>query len=97
MENTKETVSGGRSRAVRVIALIGVILLALMVIATFIITLLNKPELNTVRNTLFICDVIVPFMLWMYMYLYQRARKTDAEIEKIAEGELLEEQAEDKE
>lgn len=61
----------------RITALMGVILLAVMVIATLIVAIMNNPALEDVFRTLLICDFVVPVLLWMYLYLYNRAKKTD--------------------
>ena len=61
----------------RITALMGVILLAVMVIATLIVAIMNNPALEDVFHTLLICDFVVPVLLWMYLYLYNRAKKTD--------------------
>ncbi|MCQ2522638.1 MAG: hypothetical protein MJ105_09720 [Lachnospiraceae bacterium] len=87
---TVETKKGNKVQ--RVVALAGVIILGLLIIATVVVSIMNKPELKTLFNLLFVLDIVVPVMLWMYIYLYNRARKTDAMMEEIADKELKEEE-----
>lgn len=87
---TVETKKGNKVQ--RVVALAGVIILGLLIIATVVVSIMNKPELKTLFNMLFVLDIVVPVMLWMYIYLYNRARKTDAMMEEIADKEMKEEE-----
>lgn len=87
---TVETKKGNKVQ--RVVALAGVIILGLLIIATVVVSIMNKPELKTLFNLLFVLDIVVPVMLWMYIYLYNRARKTDAMMEEIADKEMKEEE-----
>lgn len=65
----------------------GVILLAVMVIATLIVAIMNNPALEDVFHTLLICDFVVPVLLWMYLYLYNRAKKTDEMLSQVSDAE----------
>lgn len=80
--------SDKKTTAKRVIALIGVILLVIMVIATLVVACLKFDGSDKVFKGLISCDIAIPILLWFYIYLYQRAKKTDIELEEKYQKEL---------
>lgn len=66
----------------RIVALVGVILLVGMIVATLVVACLKFEGSGEIFKGLLCCDIAIPILLWLYMYLYHRARKTDDELEK---------------
>lgn len=69
----------------RVIALIGVVLIVIMIIATLIVAVINKPGTQRLFTGLLVCDFVVPVVLWIYMNLYKIATRADDKINKKVE------------
>lgn len=79
MKNKKNHTSG-RKRGKQIAALAGVVLLLTMVIATFVVACLKFDGSDRIFKGLLCCDIAVPILLWFYLYLYNRAGKTDQEL-----------------
>lgn len=61
----------------RIVALIAVVLLAGMYIATFVCALLATPASKSMFLGCLVMTVIVPILLWVFLALYKRAHKDD--------------------
>ena len=71
----------------RIIALAGVILLVGMIVATLVVACLKFEGSDQIFKGLLCCDIAIPILLWFYIYLYNRARKTDDELEKAYQAD----------
>lgn len=78
-----------RGNAKRIIALAGVILLGIMIVATLVVACIKFPGSDKVFSGLMCMDIAVPVLLWMYLYLYKRAHAKDMEQEEEAAKEEL--------
>ena len=70
--------------AKRIFALLGVILIGIMVLATLIVAIIPFPGSDKYFLVLLGCDIILPVLIWMYMMLYKWARRADDEVAKDA-------------
>ena len=75
-------------KAKRIAALVGVILLGLMVITTLVCAIAGAPG-NVVFALLF-CDIIIPILLWVFLWITGRQKKRG---ERLAEAMKAEEEA----
>lgn len=66
----------------RVVALSGVILIVLLLIATLVVALLSFPGSQKVFIALVACDILLPVFLWIYMTIYRLASKADDDMNK---------------
>lgn len=80
--NSNENKTDKKKMATRVIALLGVILLVGMILATFVVACIKFEGSDRIFKGLLSCDIAIPILLWFYLYLYNRASKTDKELEE---------------
>lgn len=76
--------TNGKYNAKRIFALLGVILIGIMVLATLIVAILPFPGSDKCFLVLLGCDIILPVLIWMYMMIYKWARRADDEVAKDA-------------
>ena len=69
-------------KSVRILASAAVCLILLLVILTFIFACIPTDFARKAFRGLLGLDVVVPFLLWIYLYLIKRAEKTDREINR---------------
>ena len=79
-----EIKTNGKYNAKRIFALLGVILIGIMVLATLIVAILPFPGSDKYFLVLLGCDIILPVLIWMYMLIYKWARRADDEVAKDA-------------
>lgn len=65
----------------RIMALTGVIILLISVIATMVVAIVKFEGSDRVFNALLVADVVIPGILWCYIMLYKMAKRKD---EKLA-------------
>ena len=76
-----------REKIRRVVAMVGVVIIALMFIATFVVACLPIEGGDRLFIGFLGLDIIIPSFLWLYLYLIKRAEKTDNEQYKAAKEE----------
>ena len=61
-----------KKTAVRILALAAVVLIAALVLATFICAVTGAPA-NVIAALLF-CDVVIPLFLWVFLWVTRKLR-----------------------
>lgn len=61
--------------AKRIVALIGIVILAGMYIVTLVLAILNNDLTSRFFTASIICTVVVPVLIWVYQWLYKLVRK----------------------
>jgi len=64
----------------RIVALGGVILMVLLIIATLVVAFLSFPGSQKVFIALLACDILLPVFIWIYMTIYKMASKADDDL-----------------
>lgn len=72
----------------RIVALLGVIILLLMIIATFVVAVVNFDGSERIFKGLLISDFVVPVILWSYLMIYRWAKGRDDRLKDMTEAEL---------
>lgn len=80
MKNTKEKIK-------RIVALLGVIILIFMILATLVVAFLHFEGSDTVFKGLLACDIFIPILLWGYLSLYRWASAKDNQSLQANENE----------
>lgn len=66
-----------RRRAKRLAAWICILALAALYIATFLTAILDTPGSGTLFRTCLGATIVLPTLLWMYLWLYGRLKERD--------------------
>ncbi len=74
----------------RVVAMVAVILLISMFIATLVFAVLQFPGSDRLFMGFLGMDILLPVLIWMYLYLLKRAEKTDLEQFEASKKEMEE-------
>ncbi|MGN0346714.1 MAG: hypothetical protein ACI4DU_05455 [Lachnospiraceae bacterium] len=74
--------ASGKKKTKQIFALLGVILIGVIVLATLIVAILPFPGSDKCFLVLLGCDIILPVLIWMYMMIYKWARRADDEVTK---------------
>lgn len=80
--NQNETNKANKKRTPKqMIALVGVILLALLYIATFVLAIADKSDSGQLFMTCFVATAMLPLVLWIYTWIFGKmtGKKTIAD------------------
>lgn len=91
-DNIKKT-----SKLARIMALMGVIILLITIIATFVVALVNFEGSDKLFRALLVADIVIPGLLWVYLMIYRFAKNRDislqAKLDDIAKNAEIAENA----
>ncbi len=74
-------------RAKRVLAVIGIVILAGMYAATLVFALSNNPDSSKWLIASIVCTVVIPVMIWVIQLVYKLLKGDVEEARKKASGE----------
>lgn len=72
---TADNKNNKKKRGRQIAALVCVVLLAAMYIATFIISLLDFPHSDRLFAACLVATIGLPILLWIYIWLFQKVQE----------------------
>ena len=74
-----------KKNSVRIVAVIGIVLLVALYVATLVVAIVDFPNADNLFKALLVADIGMPILLWIYMWMYKLAKERKAEAEALKE------------
>lgn len=74
-------------RTKQILAWIGIVLLVVLYLVTFILSLLKNPAAQTLFRASFYCTIMIPFLLYAFMLVYRVLNRKNEEPDETPKKE----------